>query len=71
VRFNHIASVIIDVDHSIMSTAAVHRVADWIIRCVIPQPTERQHIGNQINAALIVARMDLASQFAPQGSQAE
>jgi hypothetical protein len=33
------------------------RVADCI-RPVIPQPTEGQHIGNQINAALIFARAD-------------
>ena len=29
----------------------MHCVADCIIRRVVPQPTEWQHIGNQINAA--------------------
>ena len=37
----------------------MHRVADCIarrFRLVIPQPTERQHIGNEIDAAMIFAR---------------
>src|SRR5262249_1948139 len=41
-----------------MLTGAVHRVADCMIRRVIPQPPEWQHIGNQINAAMIFARAD-------------
>jgi hypothetical protein len=36
----------------------VHRVADCIIRRAVPQPTEWQHIGNQINAAMIFALSD-------------
>jgi len=39
----------------------VHRVADCIILGVIPQPTEWQRIGNQINAAMIVARTDFVN----------
>jgi len=37
------------------------RIADCIIRRVIPQPTEWQHIGNQIDAALIFARADFVN----------
>jgi hypothetical protein len=36
----------------------VHRVADFIIPRVIPQPTKWQRIGNEINAAMIFARTD-------------
>ena len=47
---------IVNANHSIVGTAAVHRVAYCMIWRVIPQPTERQHIGNQIDAAMIFAR---------------
>ncbi len=36
----------------------MHRLADCIIGLVIPQTTEWQHIGNEINATFIVARTD-------------
>ena len=39
----------------------MHSVADCVssrVRSVIPQPTERQRIGNQIDAAIIFARAD-------------
>jgi len=47
-----------------MWSAAVHRVADCIIGRVVPEPTEWQHIGNQIDTdfsmetsvALIIAK---------------
>jgi len=39
----------------------VHCVADCITGRVIPQPTEWQRIGNQINAATILARADFVS----------
>ena len=55
-RLDHIASVIINADHSIMWPAAVLGVANCIadrILFAIPQPTEWQYIGNQIDAALI------------------
>jgi hypothetical protein len=38
-------------------------VADSVIDCIrprVPQPTEWQHIGNQIDAAFVVARADFA-----------
>ena len=44
-----------------LGTAAVHRVADCMIRRVIPQPTEWQRIGNEINAAMILARADFVN----------
>jgi hypothetical protein len=41
-----------------MWTAAVHCVADYLIWRVVPQATEWQRIGNQIDAAMIFARTD-------------
>jgi hypothetical protein len=54
VHFYHVASIIVNANHGIMGTAAVHRVANGVadrIRLAVPQPTERQNIGNEINAA--------------------
>jgi len=39
----------------------MHRVADCIIRRVTPQPPEWEHIGNQIDAAMIFAGADKIS----------
>ena len=39
----------------------MHRVADCMIRRVIPQPTEWENIGNQIDAAMIFARADFVN----------
>jgi len=36
-------------------------VSDCIIWRFVPQPTERQHIGNQIDAAMIFARPDFVN----------
>jgi hypothetical protein len=52
-RLDHLASRIVNANHSVMRTAAVHRVADCMIRRVISQPTEWQRIGNKIDAAPI------------------
>ena len=44
------------------------RVADCIagsVRSVIPQPTERQRIGDQIDAAMIFARADFVNVCRP------
>ena len=49
VRFDHVASVIVNSNHRAMSAAVMLRVTDRVTDCVrlaIPQPTERQHIGN-------------------------
>ena len=49
VRFDHVARSIVNADHSIMRAAAVFGVSDSIrdgIRPGIPQPTERQRIGD-------------------------
>ena len=59
VRADDVASVIVN-------TAACERLlcigeADCIIRRVILQPTEWQHIGNQINAAMIFAGADFVT----------
>jgi hypothetical protein len=47
----------------------VHRIADRIIRRVISQPTERQHVADQINAALVFARADLVNVHQSQRSK--
>jgi len=39
----------------------VHRVADCIIRHAVPQPAEWENIGNEINAAMILARSDFVN----------
>ena len=39
----------------------MHCVANCIIRRVIPQPTEWENIGNQIDAAMIFARTDFVN----------
>ena len=39
----------------------MHRVADCVIRRVIPQPTEWQRIGNHIDAAMIFAGSDFVN----------
>jgi hypothetical protein len=59
VRFDDVASVIVNADHSIMRSAAMLRVTDSVrdgIRPAVPEPTEWQGIGNQIEAAFIAAR---------------
>jgi hypothetical protein len=52
-RHNHVASRIVNANQSIMRSAAVHRVADCVIRLGVPQPTEWQRIGNQIDATMV------------------
>ena len=61
VRLDHVASVIVNANHGTMSAAVVFRVADCIrdrIGIAIPQTTEWQHIGDEINTAFILARAD-------------
>ena len=55
---------IINANYGIGCAAAVHRVADCIIRRVIPQPTEWENIRNQINAAFIFATCPVLSSTA-------
>ena len=57
-RFDHVARRIVNANHGIMGAAVVLRVADCVrdgIRAVVPQTTEWQHIGDEINAAMISA----------------
>jgi hypothetical protein len=57
VRFDHAASRVVNADYSIVRTTAVHRIADCIrdrIRFAIPQATEWERIGNQIDATMIL-----------------
>jgi hypothetical protein len=49
VRLDHLASGIVDANHSVMRTAGKLRVADCVadgVWLAIPQPTERQRIGD-------------------------
>jgi hypothetical protein len=58
VRFDHVASFIVNAKNGIVWAAAKLRVVDCVadrIRFAVPQPTERQRIGNQIKAAFIFA----------------
>ena len=57
VRLGHIAGRIVK-RGSRLRVATVHCVTDCIIRCVIPQATEWQNSGNQINAAFVATRWD-------------
>ena len=54
-RFDYIASIIVNANHSIMRTAEKLRVIDGVVWLAIRQATEWQRIGNQIDAAMIFA----------------
>jgi hypothetical protein len=58
VRFDHVASGVVNANHSIMSPAEKLCVADCVadrVWLAIPQPTEWERIGDQIDAAMITA----------------
>ncbi len=64
VRLDHVADFIVNANHGVMLPTALLRVADCVrdgLRPGIPQPTERECIGNQIDAAFIFARADLVN----------
>jgi hypothetical protein len=64
VLLNHVASFIVNANHSIMLEAAKLRVADCVADCVwpgIPKPTEWRRIGNQVDAAMVFARADFVN----------
>jgi hypothetical protein len=64
VRFDHVACLIVNSNHRKMRAAEKLRVADCVrhrVRFAVPQTTEWQRIGNQIDAAFIVARADFVS----------
>src|SRR5439155_18000072 len=58
VRFDHVAGLIINADHSVVRPAEkfciTNRVADCV-RLAVPEATEWQRIGNQINAPLVTS----------------
>ena len=59
VRLDHVARVIVNTNHSIMRAAEKLHVIDCIAGCVwfaVPQPTDWQRIGDQIDAAMIFTR---------------
>ena len=58
IALDHVASRIVNADHSTMCATAMLRVINGIasrVRPVIPQAAEWQRIGNQIDAAFIFA----------------
>ena len=64
VRFDHVASFIINANHGTRRAAVELRIPDCIldrIRLAVPQPTEWQCIANQIDAAMIFARADFVN----------
>jgi hypothetical protein len=59
VRLDHLASIIVNANHSVVRTTAVFGISDCVVDRVlsgVPQLAEGQHIGNQIDAALVAAR---------------
>ena len=55
VRFDHVASRIVNADHGMMGTAAVLRVVDCVrgrVRSGIPQTALRQHLGDKIESVI-------------------
>ena len=61
VRFDHTASFIVDANHSIMGSAEKLCVCDCVpMIFAIPQATDWQRIGNQINAVMIFTGTDFA-----------
>ena len=64
VCFNHVASGILNANHSIMRAAIELCVVNCVADCVwvtVPQATEWQRIGNQNDAALIFAGADFVN----------
>jgi hypothetical protein len=61
VRLDHIASFIVNANHSAMCAAALLRVPDGVadgIRPIVPKATERECIANEIDTAFIFAGPD-------------
>ena len=65
VHFDHVASVILDADHSVMCSAVKSRAPNGVIHFGLPEPTEWQRIGNQILPASIFARSHFVSMRRP------
>ena len=64
VRVAHVASVIANANHGAMCPTVKLCVADCVGHCIwlaIPHPTEWQRVGDQIDAALVAARMDFVN----------
>jgi hypothetical protein len=62
VRLDHVASIIVNANHNVLSTAEMLRISDCVADCVrlaIPQATEWEHNGNEVGAAMIFARAGL------------
>ena len=63
-RFNPVASFIVNANLGVIGAAELPCVADCIagsVRPVIPEPTEWQRIGDQIDAPMIFAWADFVN----------
>jgi hypothetical protein len=61
---DHITRVIVNANHGVVLAAAKLCGADWVSDCIrfaVQQATQWQHIGNQIDAAMIFARADFVN----------
>ena len=61
VCFDHVARCIVNANHGVVRAAELLCISDCVyrgVRSVIPEPTERQRIGNQIDTAFVFARSD-------------
>ena len=58
VRFDHVAGCIVNADRRILRSAVELRVCHRFANFQIQQPTEGQHVADEINARMILARMD-------------
>jgi hypothetical protein len=61
VRFHHVAFFIVNANDSVIRSAAMLGVSDCVADCVrfaIPQATERQRIGDEIDAARTLGVID-------------
>jgi hypothetical protein len=63
VRFDHVASSIANANDGVMLAAVRLCISDCVRNFGVPQPTEWQRIGDQIDAATILTRADFVNVF--------
>jgi hypothetical protein len=56
VRLDHVARFIVNANHGIMRAAAKFRVVECVARLQVPQATEWERIGDEIDDAFVAAR---------------
>jgi len=58
---DYLSGIIVNVDHGFMCATIEFRVIDRVSLFGVPEPTEWEHIGNEINAAMIFTRSDFVN----------